>query len=245
MNLDLVSYHLSHIRRELEEKETEVRRLSIEHLELFEKYLKRLILPKDCDPKLLKQRDEMLKLIASKLKAHPLASQPRSGDVDGTKHTISVIKVPLGRRRQMAVLMWFNLITGPLLTMIVTFLLWYYLPFSNYLLALYIAWNFIDNRLNKLPNKKRISEKWRHHVIFKHFQDYFPIRHTITGTSHYDTKTPFLDPKRNYLMCYHPHGVQAAGTRVSLHFFFTHFAQRTKNNNNNNNNNNNRSIRNG
>jgi hypothetical protein len=161
----------------------------------------------------------MLKLIASKLKAHPLASQPRSGDVDGTKHTISVIKVPLGRRRQMAVLMWFNLITGPLLTMIVTFLLWYYLPFSNYLLALYIAWNFIDNRLNKLPNKKRISEKWRHHVIFKHFQDYFPIRHTITGTSHYDTKTPFLDPKRNYLMCYHPHGVQAAGTRVSLHFF--------------------------
>ena len=88
VNLDLVSYHLSHIRRELEEKETEVRRLSIEHLELFEKYLKRLILPKDCDPKLLKQRDEMLKLIASKLKAHPLASQPRSGDVDGTKHTI-------------------------------------------------------------------------------------------------------------------------------------------------------------
>ena len=125
-------------------------------MELFEKYLKRLILPSDCDPKLLKQRDEMLMLIASKLKAHPLASQPRSV-VDGTKHSFSVIKVPLGRRRQMAV-MWFNLITGPLLTMIVTFLLWYYLPFSNYLLAPYIAWNFIDNRLNKLPNKKRISE---------------------------------------------------------------------------------------
>ena len=220
VDLSLVRYHLSHIRRELEnnKQDSEIRRLSIEHLELFEKYLKRLIIPKDhADAsELTKQRDDMMKLIATKLKNHPLSSQPRSGDVDGNQSSFSVIKVPLGRRRQMAVLMWFNLITGPLLTMLVTFLLWYYLPFSNYLLALYIGWNFIDNRLNKLPNKKRVSEKWRHHVIFKHFQDYFPIRHTITGTSHYDSKTPFLDPKRNYLMCYHPHGVQAAG----MFFFF-------------------------
>jgi len=139
------------------------------------------------------------------LKEHPLADMPRSGDREGHESESAYFKVSAGRRRQTLVMLYCNLFTGPFLIMFFCFLMWWLIPGFTYVGLAYIAWVTYDNLTRPVPDTKRIKQWWRHTKMYDHFRDYFPIRLMKARR-----KTVF-DPKKNYLFCYHPHGVQSAG----------------------------------
>nr|XP_006127338.1 2-acylglycerol O-acyltransferase 2-B-like [Pelodiscus sinensis] len=65
---------------------------------------------------------------------------------------------------------------------------------------LYAAWLYLDR---ETPSRGGRRSAWvRHWGVWRHFRDYFPI--TLV-------KTAPLDPSRNYLFGFHPHGVLVAG----------------------------------
>ncbi|NXE15353.1 MOGT2 acyltransferase, partial [Lophotis ruficrista] len=71
--------------------------------------------------------------------------------------------------------------------------------------ALYAAWWFIDR---EKPSKGgRRIHAIRNSVVWRYMRDYFPI--TLV-------KTAELDPRQNYLMGFHPHGVLAAGAFLNF-----------------------------
>ncbi|KFV58773.1 2-acylglycerol O-acyltransferase 2 [Tyto alba] len=71
--------------------------------------------------------------------------------------------------------------------------------------ALYTAWWFIDR---EKPSKGgRRIHTIRNSVVWRYMRDYFPI--TMV-------KTAELDPRQNYLMGFHPHGVLAAGAFLNF-----------------------------
>ncbi len=73
--------------------------LSLEHLELYHRYLKRL--PIDESSALFTQHAELLKMTDTRIKEHPTFGTARSGDVEGDEHKhASILKTPIGRRRQ-------------------------------------------------------------------------------------------------------------------------------------------------
>ena len=71
--------------------------------------------------------------------------------------------------------------------------------------ALYIGWAFILNSRSPYQGgcspPLQIVRRWK---IWRYFCDYFPIRLV---------KTTDLDPKDNYIFCYHPHGVLCLGAQ--------------------------------
>ncbi|KAI4564467.1 hypothetical protein MJT46_010265 [Ovis ammon polii x Ovis aries] len=70
---------------------------------------------------------------------------------------------------------------------------------------LYAIWLYSDQ--NKPWQGGRHSEIVRHWVIWKHMKDYFPVSLV---------KTAELDPSRNYLAGFHPHGVLSIGVFTNL-----------------------------
>ncbi|NWI31591.1 MOGT2 acyltransferase, partial [Sula dactylatra] len=71
--------------------------------------------------------------------------------------------------------------------------------------ALYTVWWIIDR---EKPSKGgRRIHALRNSVIWRYMRDYFPI--TLV-------KTADLDPRQNYLMGFHPHGILAAGAFVNF-----------------------------
>ena len=106
--------HLRHIKEQLEGTGA----FSLEHLEIYQMFLERLIPPrqsasKGCFPAdLAEERDRLLHLVVEELKKHPLADKPRSGDKAGGELGYAYVKVPMGRRRQMLVMLYLNLLTG-------------------------------------------------------------------------------------------------------------------------------------
>ncbi|KAM9111578.1 2-acylglycerol O-acyltransferase 2-B-like [Pangshura tecta] len=65
---------------------------------------------------------------------------------------------------------------------------------------LYAAWLYLDR---ETPARGGRRSPWvRRWAVWRHFRDYFPI--TLV-------KTAPLDPSRNYLFGFHPHGVLVAG----------------------------------
>ena len=81
--------------------------------------------------------------------------------------------------------------------------------FSIYLLltplygftVVYLLWTYCFDM--KTPAKGgRRSETFRRLKSWEHFRDYFPVRLI---------RTKRLDPKKNYILGYHPHGIMCAG----------------------------------
>nr|XP_009686627.1 PREDICTED: 2-acylglycerol O-acyltransferase 2 [Struthio camelus australis] len=71
--------------------------------------------------------------------------------------------------------------------------------------ALYAAWWLIDR---ETPHKGgRRSHIVRNSVVWRYMRDYFPI--TLV-------KTAELDPRKNYLLGFHPHGVLAVGAFLNF-----------------------------
>ncbi|XP_069950298.1 2-acylglycerol O-acyltransferase 1 isoform X3 [Cherax quadricarinatus] len=117
------------------------------------------------------------------------------------------LNIPLNRRLQtFAVLFWMSTFlfmgAGSL------FFLLYLFFYTKYwwVTLCYLTW-FIGDRT--ICNRGGRRLEWlRGCFLWKHYRDFFPI-HLI--------KTAELDPSKNYIMGYHPHGILSAGA-------FCHFA---------------------
>ncbi|KAF7723745.1 diacylglycerol O-acyltransferase 1 [Apophysomyces ossiformis] len=119
-------------------------------------------------------------------------------DKESKSHSIrwAPLNVPLERRLQtFAVCFWLSLFFGSIILFIylATFpVLW---PF----LIAYVTFILFD----KAPeNGGRRIESTRHWVIWKYFAAYFPVRLI---------KEADLDPSKNYILGYHPHGIISMG----------------------------------
>merc|ERR1719155_357787 len=109
----------------------------------------------------------------------------------------------------MCAVMHLNFFTGPAMFAFFGYMLWLLLqPYSVYVFSLYVAYICVDNIFRPMPSRGRVCQCFRKSFLFRLFRDYFPIRLMKAAAN-----TNF-DPERNYLFCYHPHGVQSAGAFV-------------------------------
>ncbi|CAB1348117.1 unnamed protein product [Coregonus sp. 'balchen'] len=110
------------------------------------------------------------------------------------------LNIPLNRRLQTAaVLQWvFCFLFGAQCC----FCVYVVIVLNGYwhVATLYVLWLYLDWDTPQAGGRR--SDWVRHWTLWKHFRDYFPI-HLI--------KTCDLDPERNYLMWFHPHGILVAG----------------------------------
>ncbi|CAD5116606.1 DgyrCDS5479 [Dimorphilus gyrociliatus] len=92
----------------------------------------------------------------------------------------------------------------------------YVLLFTKYywIILLYAAWYVYDY---KTPEKggRRVSF-FRKMICWKYYRDYFPIKLV---------KTSELDPSKNYIVGYHPHGVMAIGAFLNFATDATNFCE--------------------
>lgn len=71
--------------------------------------------------------------------------------------------------------------------------------------VIYACWIIYDR---ETPSKGGRRSNWfRRLKVWQHLRDYFPV--TLV-------KTAELDPKRNYILGYHPHGIIGAGAFVNF-----------------------------
>jgi 2-acylglycerol O-acyltransferase 2 len=83
-------------------------------------------------------------------------------------------------------------------------------PFRT-LFVVYVAWYaFLDRNASR--NGGRMSTVMRKRRFWKHFANYFPVKFT---------RTTKLDPAKNYLFGYHPHGIISVGAMVNFGTYAT------------------------
>ncbi|XP_037324420.1 2-acylglycerol O-acyltransferase 2 [Pungitius pungitius] len=133
----------------------------------------------------------------------PPAEEPRFVSllpVEDMKIDFAPMKVPMQRRLQTAaVVQWVFSFLGLAPTCIVLF---FYLLFTRLWLisVLYAVWWFFDY---DTPSRGGRRVSWLCNLsIWKYMRDYFPIKLV---------KTADLDPRHNYILGFHPHGVLVAG----------------------------------
>ena len=77
--------------------------------------------------------------------------------------------------------------------------------YTRILVVLYIGWAFILNSRTPsrggYPQALQVVRRWN---MWRYYCDYFPIQLV---------KTTDLDPKDNYIFCYHPHGIMGLGAQ--------------------------------
>ncbi|XP_059677275.1 2-acylglycerol O-acyltransferase 2 [Gavia stellata] len=115
------------------------------------------------------------------------------------------LSVPLRRRLQTAsVVQWvFSfLCLGQCCT--VAFIVLFFTRFWL-VSALYATWWFIDREKPRKGGRR--IHAIRNSVVWRYMRDYFPIKLV---------KTADLDPRQNYLMGFHPHGILAAGAFLNF-----------------------------
>ncbi|EDO41259.1 predicted protein [Nematostella vectensis] len=75
------------------------------------------------------------------------------------------------------------------------------LPATSLVAAIYLGWTYVVN-YNKPSRGGRIIPWCRRLKMWKYFCEFFPISLI---------KTADLDPQKNYIICYHPHGIMSLG----------------------------------
>ncbi|KAM6386326.1 2-acylglycerol O-acyltransferase 2 [Alca torda] len=115
------------------------------------------------------------------------------------------LSLPLQRRLQTAsVVQWVFSFLGLAQCCVAAFIVLFFTRFWL-VSVLYAAWWFIDR---EKPNQGgRKINALRKCIIWRYMRDYFPV--TLV-------KTAELDPRQNYLMGFHPHGVLAAGAFINF-----------------------------
>ncbi|ORZ32265.1 diacylglycerol acyltransferase-domain-containing protein [Catenaria anguillulae PL171] len=126
---------------------------------------------------------------------------PPAASVAGIK-IAPVLSIPLQRRLQtLGTLLWLLLLP----TSIVLTLVLLYLPSTRIAMVAYIIWVLYWDTAPETGGRK-----WgwvRNWVMWKWMAAYFPIEIRKEGE---------LDPSRNYLMGYHPHGVVSIGAWINI-----------------------------
>lgn len=205
---ELLSKQLNHIEKELGgqlDPDDCATPMSLDHLELYHAFLARTKVPDDCP--LASQHDKLTTKVENMIKSHPLQGQSRSKDRKAGNHGSAYLKVPTARRRQTCAVLFLSLLTGPPLTFLVAFTLLWFIPYLWILFLLYCGWVVYDERklAKDRPSKARIVVWWRKSVVFEYYRDFFPIRIIKANPA------AQYDNKKNFLFCYHPHGVQSSG----------------------------------
>ncbi|XP_006005287.1 2-acylglycerol O-acyltransferase 2 [Latimeria chalumnae] len=119
------------------------------------------------------------------------------------------LNIPLKRRLQTAaVLQWVFSFLALAQCCILLFIVLFFTRFWL-VSVLYTAWWFVD--LDTPSRGGRRNQFLRRMVIWKYMRDYFPVQLI---------KTADLDPRQNYVLGFHPHGVLVAGA-------FTNFCTET------------------
>ena len=106
-------------------------------------------------------------------------------------------------------LQYFIALTGGLyaLGIGVLYVLFFYTP-AWPLVVLYLSWSYtVDRRAPKTGGRDLFRNFMRRLPVFYYIQSYYPI--TLT-------KTTELDPQRNYVFGYHPHGVLCDGAVIGF-----------------------------
>merc|ERR1712180_501884 len=114
------------------------------------------------------------------------------------------VNIPMSRRLQtFSVLFWMSyfLFSGLIGTGITLYILFYtrFWYLSVFYLS-FIYWDF--DTMNRGGRKGWTVEWCRNWPLWRHFCNFFPIK---------IVKTAELDPKQNYLLCSHPHGILCTG----------------------------------
>ncbi|CAF1328013.1 unnamed protein product [Rotaria sp. Silwood1] len=95
-------------------------------------------------------------------------------------------------------IIWTLALFSPLITLFIVILLsWFWsLPMTLTLCLIYGFWMYFDRHTDSQGG--RLSNRIRQWSIFTHFANYFPLQLI---------KSEDLDPNRNYIFGFHPHGV--------------------------------------
>ncbi|XP_013415565.1 2-acylglycerol O-acyltransferase 1 [Lingula anatina] len=127
---------------------------------------------------------------------------------------LAPLSIPLERRIQTAVALYWTLTFllegfGCLFLLIyLCFTRFYWIP------CLYLIWYIYD--YDQAARGGRRCEWIRRWKIWEYFRDYFPVKLI---------KTVDLPPDRNYLFCFHPHGVMCAGAFCNFATAATGFSE--------------------
>ena len=118
---------------------------------------------------------------------------------------VDFFNIPLKRRIQtLVVAQWIYTFFFLGLTGLFLFICLLFSPFL-FIPLLYIPWYVYDYRT---PDRGGRRSKWvRNWKIWQFFRDYFPVRLI---------KTEDLNPEKNYLLIYHPHGITASGAFINF-----------------------------
>ena len=125
------------------------------------------------------------------------------------------LRIPLTRRLQTAAVAvyYYSFYFGALFgfSVILLLLLSSYYPIA----LLYLGWAYvIDSRTPSQGGRR--SDFMRKLKVWKYFADYFPIQLI---------KTVELDPEKNYIFGYHPHGILCAGAFATFATEANEFSQ--------------------
>lgn len=114
--------------------------------------------------------------------------------------------IPLERRMQTLVITVFCFFTGLPLVLAFSGLL-LYLETTRWFMVAYIVSIFVF----PVKHPTSVWRWWIDSSFFKYARDYFPVRLVIPKAVR-----KLFNPRKNYLVCYHPHGVHSFGAVLSL-----------------------------
>ena len=128
------------------------------------------------------------------------------------------LRVPIERRLQTLAVMFYcsMFMVFPFLSIVLAIFLLFTPLF--WLSLGYFAWIFYDTKIRHTPSRGgRRWEAYRRSKLWHYFRDYFPIELV---------KTAELDPTKNYICGYHPHGVLSCGAIGNFGTEATGFSER-------------------
>ena len=129
---------------------------------------------------------------------------------------LAPLRVPFHRRLEtLAVLQWWFSFLFLGFTSTVVFAYIFFFTSYYWISILAVLWIIYDYKTPRRGGRR--SEWMRRWKIWEYMRNFFPIELI---------KTEELDPKRNYLLGYHPHGIMATGAFVNFATEATGFSEK-------------------
>lgn len=130
----------------------------------------------------------------------------QSFDIEGSDIKWKFTDIPFSRRMQTWMVTVICFFTGVPLFLFLTGLLLYW-EWTRYPTIAYIISMFVF----PIRHPTTVRKWWVNHWMFKYARDYFPIRLVVAKSIR-----RLFNPRRNYIFCYHPHGVHSFGAALSF-----------------------------
>lgn len=130
----------------------------------------------------------------------------QSFDIEGSDINWKFTDIPLSRRMQTFIITIFCFFTGMPMCLGITALLLYF-EYTRYFMIAYLVSIFA------FPVRHPTTPRnwWINSWMWRYGRDYFPCRLVIAKSIR-----RLFSPRRNYIFCYHPHGVHSFGAVLSF-----------------------------